>query len=191
MTPWLKIRRSCKLAGRQRAKGQVPIGAIFEPQSSPRPKKALIAVAASILTIVYHMLRDGTCYRDLGPEYFVRRNPAKLAAKLANPQPRLLCRDQRGRIAVSIRQSPRLFRTPCHRSTMGARCCRQRTVEGRSPQGCAQARRFCASLRFYFNNRTASSFERDRQNELETCPALVRRHGNFTAMLLNNYTANS
>ena len=30
------------------------------------------------------MLRDGTCYRDLGPEYFVRRNPAKLAAKLAN-----------------------------------------------------------------------------------------------------------
>jgi transposase len=37
------------------------------------PKKALIAVAASILTIVYHMLRDGTC-----------RNPAKLAAKLAN-----------------------------------------------------------------------------------------------------------
>lgn len=48
------------------------------------PKKALIAVAASILTIVYHMLRDGTCYRDLGPEYFARRNPAKLAAKLAN-----------------------------------------------------------------------------------------------------------
>jgi transposase len=48
------------------------------------PKKALIAVAASILTIVYHMLRDGTCYRDLGPEYFARRNPAKLAAKLAH-----------------------------------------------------------------------------------------------------------
>jgi transposase len=48
------------------------------------PKKALIAVAASILRIVYHMLRDGTCYRDLGPEYFARRNPAKLAATLAN-----------------------------------------------------------------------------------------------------------
>jgi transposase len=48
------------------------------------PKKALIAVAASILTIVYHMLRDGTCYRDLGSEYFARRNPAKLAVKLAN-----------------------------------------------------------------------------------------------------------
>ena len=48
------------------------------------PKKALIAVSASILTIVYHMLRDGTCYRDLGPEYFARRNPAKVAARLAN-----------------------------------------------------------------------------------------------------------
>jgi len=38
---------------------------------------AAIAVAASILTTVYHMLRDGTYYQDLGPEYFARRNPAK------------------------------------------------------------------------------------------------------------------
>ena len=35
---------------------------------------ASLAVAASILTTVYHMLRDGTCYQDLGPEYFTRRN---------------------------------------------------------------------------------------------------------------------
>jgi transposase len=47
-------------------------------------KKAAVAVAASILTIVYHMLRDGTCYQDLGPEYFGRRNSAKIAARLAN-----------------------------------------------------------------------------------------------------------
>ena len=47
-------------------------------------KKAAIAVAASILTIVYHMLRDGTYYQDLGPEYFACRNPAKTAARLAN-----------------------------------------------------------------------------------------------------------
>jgi hypothetical protein len=40
--------------------------------------------AASILTTVYHMLRDGTCYQDLGPEYFTCRNPAKAAARLAN-----------------------------------------------------------------------------------------------------------
>jgi transposase len=48
------------------------------------PKKAAIAIAASILTIVYHMLRDGTCYHDLGSEYFARRDPAKTAAKLAD-----------------------------------------------------------------------------------------------------------
>jgi hypothetical protein len=47
-------------------------------------KKAAIAVAASILTTVYHMLRDGTYYQDLGPEYFTRRNPAQAAARLAN-----------------------------------------------------------------------------------------------------------
>ena len=61
------------------------------------PKKALIAVAASILTIVYHMLRNGTCYRDLGPEYFARRNLAKLATESATSA---TCRDQRGRIAA-------------------------------------------------------------------------------------------
>jgi transposase len=48
------------------------------------PKKAAIAVAASVLTIVYHMLRDGTCYQDLGPDYFARRDPARTATRLAN-----------------------------------------------------------------------------------------------------------
>ena len=30
------------------------------------------------------MLRDGTCYQDLGPNYFARRNPARTARKLAD-----------------------------------------------------------------------------------------------------------
>jgi hypothetical protein len=34
------------------------------------PKKAIIAVAASILTAVYHMLKDGKMYQDLGPNHF-------------------------------------------------------------------------------------------------------------------------
>ncbi len=41
-------------------------------------------MAASILTTVYHMLRDGTYYQDLGPEYFARRDPAKTAARLVS-----------------------------------------------------------------------------------------------------------
>ena len=38
------------------------------------PKKAIMAVAASILTAVYHMLKDGTLYQDLGHDHFNRRS---------------------------------------------------------------------------------------------------------------------
>jgi transposase len=38
------------------------------------PKKAIIAVAASILTAIYHMLKDGTMYQDLGHDHFNRRS---------------------------------------------------------------------------------------------------------------------
>jgi len=34
------------------------------------PKKAVVAVAASMLTAAYFMLRDGTAYQDLGGHYF-------------------------------------------------------------------------------------------------------------------------
>ena len=37
-------------------------------------KKAIVAVAASILTAVYHMLKDGTMFKDLGRDYFDRRS---------------------------------------------------------------------------------------------------------------------
>ena len=36
-------------------------------------KKAILAVAGSMLTAVYHMLRDGVEYHDLGPRYFLER----------------------------------------------------------------------------------------------------------------------
>jgi transposase len=48
------------------------------------PKKAAVAVAASILTTTYHMLTDGTCYEDLGADHFTHRNPSRTASKLAN-----------------------------------------------------------------------------------------------------------
>jgi transposase len=48
------------------------------------PKKAAVAVAASLLTTAYHMLADGTCYQDLGPDHFARRDPARTVAKLAS-----------------------------------------------------------------------------------------------------------
>jgi transposase len=47
------------------------------------PKKAICAVAASILTAAYHMLRDGTFYQDLGAEHFRKTEPKTMAARLA------------------------------------------------------------------------------------------------------------
>jgi len=46
------------------------------------PKKA--AVAANLLRVIYHMLKDGTCYQDLGEAYRRPHNPARAAANLAN-----------------------------------------------------------------------------------------------------------
>lgn len=44
-------------------------------------KKAIVAVAASILTAVYYVIRDGTPYRDLGGQYFQQRDRSKVARR--------------------------------------------------------------------------------------------------------------
>ena len=36
-------------------------------------RRAIMAVAHSILIIIYHLLRDGTTYQDLGSDYFDQR----------------------------------------------------------------------------------------------------------------------
>jgi transposase len=41
-------------------------------------KKAIVAVGHSILVAVWHVLRDGVAYRDLGPGYFDRLNRERL-----------------------------------------------------------------------------------------------------------------
>jgi transposase len=41
-------------------------------------KRALVAVAHSLLVRVYYLLRRGTTYEDLGAEYFAARDPARL-----------------------------------------------------------------------------------------------------------------
>ncbi len=46
------------------------------------PKKAILAVAASMLTACYHMLRDGAEYRDLGPLHFDHRDKTKTIRRL-------------------------------------------------------------------------------------------------------------
>ena len=81
--PWLKpVLVQCAW-GAARAKGTYLQAQFFRLKARRGPKKAAIAVAASILTAVYHMLKDGTFYQDLGADYLVKRDPARTVAKLA------------------------------------------------------------------------------------------------------------
>ena len=82
--PWLKpVLVQCAWAA-ARKKNSYFEAQFLRLKARCGPKKAVVAVAASILTTAYHMLADGTCYQDLGADHFARRNPARTAAKLAN-----------------------------------------------------------------------------------------------------------
>ena len=45
-------------------------------------QKAVLAVAASILTAAYYLLRNEVPYRDLGPLYFARLDRDRTAQRL-------------------------------------------------------------------------------------------------------------
>src|SRR3954449_13062321 len=81
--PWLKTTLvQCAWAG-TRKKGS-DLQAQFQRLRHRRgPKKAVCAVAASILTAAYHMLRDGTFYQDLGPDHLRRATPEAQVSRLA------------------------------------------------------------------------------------------------------------
>jgi transposase len=72
--PWLKVTLiECAWAAK-RKKGSY-LQAQFNRLCARRgPKKAIGAVAASILRAAYHMLKNKVPYQDLGGDYFVRRN---------------------------------------------------------------------------------------------------------------------
>jgi transposase len=86
--PWLKtILIQCATVA-SRIKGTY-FEALFHRVSARRgKKKAIGAVAASMLTAIYHMLKDGTFYQDLGPDHFNKRaKPAqtkRLVTRLEN-----------------------------------------------------------------------------------------------------------
>ena len=59
------------------------LGAQFRRLAARRGKKrAAVAVARSILVIVYHMLRDGTEYKELGVNYFDQRDHDQVERRL-------------------------------------------------------------------------------------------------------------
>jgi hypothetical protein len=42
----------------------------------------VVATGHSILVIAYHILKDGTTYRELGPDYFDKRDSARIQERL-------------------------------------------------------------------------------------------------------------
>ena len=68
--------------GAIRTKGSYLRAQFHRLKSRRGPKKAIIAVAASMLTAVYHMLKNHVPYQDLGGDYFDRRDKTKVAKRL-------------------------------------------------------------------------------------------------------------
>jgi transposase len=80
--PWLKTTLVQAAWAAARSKDTYLHAQFLRLKSRRGPKKAIIAVAASILTAAYGMLRDGVEYRDLGGEYFDARDKSKAALRL-------------------------------------------------------------------------------------------------------------
>jgi transposase len=81
--PWLKTALvQCAWAASRKKDGY--LRAQFQRLRQRRgPKKAVCAVAASMLTAIWHMLRHGTFYQDLGADHFHRRSPEQQVQHLA------------------------------------------------------------------------------------------------------------
>lgn len=80
--PWLKTTLVQAAWSAARTKDSYCRAQFLRIKSRRGPKKAILAVAASMLTAAYHMLRDGVDYRDLGGAHFDRRDKAQLAKRL-------------------------------------------------------------------------------------------------------------
>jgi transposase len=82
--PWLKTSLiQCAWAA-ARTKNSYLQAQYLRLRSRRGPKKAIGAVAASILTAAYHMLKNGAVYQDLGASYFDRQAQNVQAMRLAN-----------------------------------------------------------------------------------------------------------
>jgi len=80
--PWLKT-TLVQIAWPASRKKESYFHAQFLRLKSRRgPKKAIVAVAASMLTDVYYMLRDGVEFRDLGSQYFTQRDKSRITKRL-------------------------------------------------------------------------------------------------------------
>jgi transposase len=80
--PWLKTMLVQSAWAAKRAKDSYYRAQFHRLCSRRGPQKAICAVAASILTAIYHMLKSGLPHRDLGADYFDRRSPQAKVKRL-------------------------------------------------------------------------------------------------------------
>jgi transposase len=80
--PWLKTMLvQCAWAAK-RQKDSYYRAQFYRLQARRGPQKAICAVAASILTAIYHILKDGVPHQDLGIDYFDKRKPEVTVKRL-------------------------------------------------------------------------------------------------------------
>jgi transposase len=79
---WLKTALVSAAWAAVRVKGCYFQGQFQRLRARRGPKKAILAVASSMLTCAYHMLKKGVEYRDLGADHFARRDREKMIQRL-------------------------------------------------------------------------------------------------------------
>lgn len=79
---WLKTTLIAAAWAAIRVKGSYLQAQFLRLKPRRGAKKAIVAVAASMLTAAYHMLKNGVKYQDLGADHFTRRDRGKVVTRL-------------------------------------------------------------------------------------------------------------
>lgn len=79
---WLKTTMVSAAWAAARVKGSYSQSQFLRLKARRGAKKAIVAVAASMLTAAYHMLKNGVEYQDLGADHFARRDRSKAILRL-------------------------------------------------------------------------------------------------------------
>jgi transposase len=80
--PWLKTTLTTAAWAATRKKDGYLRAQFLRIKSRRGAKKAILAVASSMLTAAYYMLRDGVEYHDLGAQHFIEQNKDQVAKRL-------------------------------------------------------------------------------------------------------------
>jgi transposase len=80
--PWLKTALVTAAWAAVRVKGSYLQAQFLRLKARRGTKKAILAVAASMLNAAWHMLKDRVEYKDLGADHFARRDRSKAIQRL-------------------------------------------------------------------------------------------------------------